>query len=63
VNGASVSSAGVVSGLPSTWSIVGQRDFDGDGNADLLLRDTSGSNIAMGFINVGFSSLAISRVC
>jgi hypothetical protein len=50
MNGASVLSAGVVSGLPSTWSVVGQRDFNGDGKADLLLRDTSG-NIAMWFVN------------
>src|SRR5208282_151976 len=27
---------------PSTWSIVGQRDFNGDGKSDILWRDTSG---------------------
>jgi uncharacterized repeat protein (TIGR03803 family) len=27
---------------PSTWSIVGQCDFNGDGKTDLLWRDTSG---------------------
>src|SRR5208282_5961916 len=27
---------------PGTWSIVGQRDFNGDGYADLLWHDTSG---------------------
>src|SRR5208282_4401138 len=27
---------------PSTWSIVGQRDFNGDGKADILWHDTSG---------------------
>ena len=29
--------------MPATWSIAGQRDFNGDGNADLLWRDTSGN--------------------
>ncbi len=50
MNGSSiVSSAGL--GAPSTtWSIVGQRDFDGDSKADLLWRDTSG-NTAMWFMN------------
>ena len=32
-----------------TWSIVGQRDFNGDGKADLLWHDTSGK-IAMWFM-------------
>jgi hypothetical protein len=50
MNGAGISSSGAVSGLPTTWSVVGQRDFNGDGKADLLLRDTSG-NIAMWFMN------------
>jgi virginiamycin B lyase len=50
MNGASVLSAGVVSGVPGTWSIVGQRDFNGDGNADLLWLDNSG-DIAMWFMN------------
>jgi hypothetical protein len=31
---------------PNLWKIVGQRDFDGDGKADLLWNDTSG-NIAI----------------
>jgi Pro-kumamolisin, activation domain/FG-GAP-like repeat len=50
MNGAAVSSTGGVGGVPSTWSIVGQRDFSGDGKADLLWLDTSG-NIAMWFMN------------
>ncbi len=33
-----------------SWSIVGQRDFNGDGKADLLWRDTSG-NIAIWLMN------------
>ena len=50
MNGATVSSFGVVGGVPSTWSIVGQRDFNGDGMTDLLWHDTSG-DIAMWFMN------------
>jgi hypothetical protein len=36
--------------VPTTYSIVGQRDFNGDGDADLLWRDTSG-NLYMWFMN------------
>jgi FG-GAP-like repeat len=50
MNGAAISSSGSVNGLPSNWSVVGQRDFDGDGKADLLIRDTSG-DIAIWFMN------------
>jgi hypothetical protein len=41
--------SGGVAALPTSWQIVGQRDFDGDGKADLLLRDNLG-NIAMWFL-------------
>ena len=36
--------------MPTSWSIVGQRDFNGDGNADMLWRDTNG-DLAMWFMN------------
>jgi probable HAF family extracellular repeat protein len=50
MNGATVSSSGGVSGLPSTLMIVGHRDFNGDGKADLLWRDSSG-NTSIWFMN------------
>jgi hypothetical protein len=50
MNGAAVSSSGGFGVVPTTWSIVGQRDFDGDGKADWLWRDTSG-NTAMWFMD------------
>jgi hypothetical protein len=50
MNGGAVSSSGGFSQVPTTWSIVEQRDSNGDGNADLLWRDTSG-NTAMWFLN------------
>jgi FG-GAP-like repeat/FG-GAP repeat len=36
--------------VPTNWQIVGERDFDGDGKADLLWRDNLG-NTAMWFMN------------
>jgi probable HAF family extracellular repeat protein len=36
------SSSFVATVSPTTWSIVGQCDFNGDGKADLLWRDTAG---------------------
>ena len=29
-------------GVPNSWSVVGQRDFNGDGKTDLLWRNTNG---------------------
>jgi hypothetical protein len=40
---------GGLPGVPATWSIVGQGDFNGDGNYDLLWRDSSG-NTAIWFL-------------
>ena len=59
MNGAAVSSTGGFGGVPSTWSIVGQRDFNGDGMADLLWHDTSG-NTAIWFMNGAAVSSAVS---
>ena len=50
MNGATVLSSGGLGVVPTVWSILGQRDFNGDGNADLLWRDTSG-NTAIWFMN------------
>ncbi len=36
--------------LPSGFSVVGQRDFDGDGKTDILWEDTSG-NVSIWFLN------------
>jgi hypothetical protein len=50
MNGTGVASSGGLGNVPTTWSIVGQRDFNGDGNADLLWHDTSG-NVAIWEMN------------
>jgi hypothetical protein len=50
MNGTGVASSGGLGNVPMTWSIVGQRDFNGDGNADLLWHDTSG-NVAIWEMN------------
>jgi len=50
MNGGAILSSGTIAAVPTTYSIVGQRDFNGDGDADLLWRDTSG-NLYMWFMN------------
>jgi hypothetical protein len=56
MNGAPQAPPGAVGGppylgtQPTTWSVVGQRDFDGDGKHDWLWRDTAG-NVAIWFID------------
>jgi hypothetical protein len=50
MNGAQVLQFGGVGTVSTAWSIVGQRDFDGDGKADLLWHDTSG-NVGMWLMN------------
>ena len=50
MNGTQTLNTAAIANVPTNWSIIGQRDFTGDGNADLLWRDTSG-NLAMWFMN------------
>jgi hypothetical protein len=50
MNGAAVLSSGGLGVVPTDWQIVGQRDFDGDGKADLLWLDHLG-NSAIWFMN------------
>ena len=49
MNGATVNDNVPFGTVPNTWTIVGQRDFNGDGAHDWLWRDTSG-NLAMWFL-------------
>ncbi len=52
MNGTTVlnpSTAGI-GNVPTTWSIVGTGDFNGDGKSDVVWHDTSG-NIAIWFMN------------
>ena len=50
MNGTTIPKTSVLGNVSANWSIVGQRDFDGDGNADILWRDTSG-NVGMWLMN------------
>ncbi len=46
---ATINDSGGFGVVPNTWSIVGQRDFNGDGAHDWLWRDSSG-NLAIWFM-------------
>jgi hypothetical protein len=50
MNGATLSSAGGLGNVPTTWSMVLTGDYDGDGKSDLLWRDVSGDT-AIWFMN------------
>jgi hypothetical protein len=56
MNGASIAQM-VTSGTHSTaWAIVGVADFDGDGKADLLWRNTSNGQNGLWYMNGGQQS-------
>jgi len=42
MNGGQLVQSASLGSIPSAWSIIGQRDFNGDGLADVLWRDDSG---------------------
>jgi hypothetical protein len=41
----------IAGGVPISWSIIGQRDFNGDGYTDLLWRDSTTGTVAIWFMN------------
>ena len=50
MNGSQILQGAAFTAVPLNWSIVGQRDFNGDGNADILWRDTAG-DVGMWLMN------------
>jgi hypothetical protein len=51
VNGTSVIGGGLAGSLASPWAIVGQRDFNGDGFADILWRNGSTGQLLVWLLN------------
>jgi hypothetical protein len=60
MNGATVLSSGNIGNVPTTSTVVGTGDFDGDGKSDILWRDTNG-NTAIWFMN-GMTPLSTSNI-
>ena len=50
VNGTQIMKTQVLGNVGTNWSVIGQRDFTGSGNTDVLWRDTSG-NIGVWVMN------------
>jgi len=51
MNGATSSQSAAFGVVPGNWQIVGQRDFNGDGRADWLWRDSSSNTVAIWLMN------------
>jgi FG-GAP-like repeat len=51
LNGLQVSQSGSLGTVPSNWQIVGTGDFNGDGKADILWRDTTTGAVAIWMLN------------
>ena len=51
LNGSTLLSSGIVSGVPSDWVIVGVGDVSGDGKSDLVWRNTSTGTVFVWLMN------------
>ena len=51
MNGATAIGGGAPGSVNSDWAVVGQRDFNGDGNCDILWRNGSTGQVVMWFMN------------
>jgi len=51
MNGDAIASTPGLGNVATPWAIAGVGDFDGDGEADLLWRETTSGAIALWFIN------------
>jgi hypothetical protein len=51
MNGAQITQAGLMGQVPLSWSLVGQRDFDGIGKSEWLWRDSASGDVAIWLLN------------
>jgi len=51
VSGGQLASSTGIGNVPGNWQIVGVGDFNGDGNTDILFRDTNTGTVAIWFLN------------
>jgi hypothetical protein len=51
VSGSQIKKAATLARVTSNWVVAGFGDFNGDGNTDLLFRDTNSGTVAIWFLN------------
>jgi hypothetical protein len=62
MNGASIASSEVIGSITSDWSVAGIGDFNGDGMADVLWRNSTGSLAEWQMNGDSYTPLSVANV-
>jgi hypothetical protein len=59
MNGGTVSSSADLGAIPTSWSIAGTGDFNGNGTTDILWRNNSTGDVQIWFMSGGRHSSSV----